>query len=114
MDWDGKYIENGGPLRTSFLGIKLPFSFPHFLERAFEKKSLSAPMIFDEMHVFAQLISASLPSESTRMARVSSMYLHAYKTMHDEMLRLAACMHEMVKTDCSGFQQVAKHSQWRH
>lgn len=53
------------------------------VERTFEKKSLSAPMIFDDMQVFAQLISASLPSESTRMASVSSMYLHAYDVRND-------------------------------
>ena len=42
------------------------------------KKSSSAPpMILDDIAVLAQLISASLPSVSTLMARFSSMNLHA-------------------------------------
>ena len=48
------------------------------------KKSLSAPMIFEDMAVLAQLISASLPSVSTLMARCSSMNLQACAGVHRE------------------------------
>ena len=41
------------------------------------KKSLSTPMIFDDMAVFAQLMSASLPRCSVLIASVSVIYLHA-------------------------------------
>ena len=42
-----------------------------------EKKSLSAPTIFEDMAVFAQLMSASFPRFSTLIDKFSSMNLHA-------------------------------------
>ena len=42
-----------------------------------EKNSLSAPMIFEDMDVLAQLMSASLPRASTSTDKCSSIYLQA-------------------------------------
>lgn len=42
-----------------------------------EKKSLSAPMILEDMDVVAHFFSASLPSVSVLMAKFSVMNLHA-------------------------------------
>ena len=68
QDWQG--------LRTVPSGIVVLTDCIASTARA-AKSSLSAPMIFDDMEVFAQFMSALFPSSAVLIANVSVMYLHA-------------------------------------